>query len=198
VTSTYKQENNNMKYWILLIFFIISCARKESMPIRFLNEEIKMSIDSGRVAVTGTYYFKNITNQNKTAKIFYPFPIDDFHYYPDFILVSGFDYTENDSGISFIMKFKPMAMESLAIFYEQRLNNNQARYILKTTQQWQNPLQEARFIINLPENFTAIHLSYPSDSTINKDNRIYYYINKKNFMPKEDLIVTWQYEPVPY
>jgi hypothetical protein len=157
-----------------------------------------MSIDSGRVAVSGTYYFKNLTNQTKTAKIFYPFPIDEYHYYPDLILVSGFDYTKTDSGISFIMKFKPLSLESLAVFYEQRLTNTQARYILTTTQRWQNPLVKARFIINVPENFTAIQLAYPPDSSIKKDNRIYYYIMKKNFMPKKDLIVTWQYSILPF
>ncbi len=184
---------NRIIIWAIIIFFIFSgCKSKESYPIRFLNEEIKITVDSGRVSVSGTYYFKNLSNQPKTAKIFYPFPIDEFHYYPDLILVSGLDYCKNDSGISFIMKFKPLAIESLAIFYEQKLKNNQARYILTTTKNWKHPIQEARFIVTLPENDSINQLSYPPDSSNKKEHRIYYYITKKNFMPENDLIVSWQ------
>jgi hypothetical protein len=151
-----------------------------------------MSIDSGKVCIEATYYFKNASNELMSALIFYPFPIDEYHYYPDSVLVFGLDYTKNDSGINFIMKFKPNGMETLQVFYNQKLKDNQARYIVTTTKNWKNPLKEARFIIDLPEDLNNSRFSYKPDSVIKINNRSYYYITKKNFMPDMDIIVTWK------
>jgi len=150
-----------------------------------------MLVDSGKVSISADYYFKNPSNQTKSALIFYPFPIDEYHYYPDSILVLGLDYTKNDSGVNFIMRFKPNAGDTLKVFYRQKLKDNQARYILTTTKQWQRPLKQAKFIIDVLENFTNLQLSYKPDSIIRRNNRVLYYIAKKNFMPNKDLIINW-------
>ncbi len=177
----------------IVTFFIFSgCRPKEFYPIRFISEEIKIAIDSFQATVVGTYHFKNLTNQSKTAKIFYPFPIDEFHYHPDLILIAGLDYTKSDTGITFLMEFKPMTTESLSILYRQGLKDKQFRYILLTTKHWQKPIKEAKFIISLPEEFRLTQLSYKPDSLNQQDRRQYYYITKKNFMPQKDLIITWQ------
>jgi hypothetical protein len=153
-----------------------------------------MSVDSGKVSISANYYFKNYSNEAKSALIFYPFPIDEFHSYPDSIDVVGLKYTKTDSGINFVIHFKPIVIETLRVFYRQRLNDNQARYILTTTQNWQRPLKEARFVIDFSENLAEpkfLYFSYKADSLIKRDNRIFYYLYKKNFMPKTDLIAVW-------
>jgi len=181
-------------WWLPLITFFVfpGCRRQEPYPIRFFREEVKIVIDSFRVTVAGTYHFKNLTNQSKTAKVCYPFPIDEFHFYPDLILTSEFDYTKNDSGITLLKNFKPMAQESLSILYQQKLKDRQVRYILLTTKHWQRPLTEARFVISLPKDFKSPQFSYRPDSLRQQDQRRYYYLTKKNFFPKKDLIITWQ------
>jgi len=153
-----------------------------------------MSVISGKVLIHGTYYFRNYARETKTAVIFYPFPIDSFHYYPDSILVNGLNYTKKDSGINFIIRFRPLVLETLRVFYQQRLEDNQARYILTTTQNWQRPLKEAKFIIDISESFTYPKFpicSYEADSIIKRGNRFFFYLYKKNFMPQKDLILYW-------
>lgn len=43
-----------------------------------------------------------------------------------------------------------------------------------------------------PKNFKLTQLSYKPDSLNQQDQRQYYYITKKNFMPQKDLFITWQ------
>jgi len=185
-------QNKTRKILLTAIFIVLSCTHQPSDPIKFVSEEIKMSVDSGKVSIYAEYYFKNISNESKSALIFYPFPIDEYHYYPDSILVFGLDYTKNDSGVNLVMRFKPNRMETLQVFYNQKLKGNQARYIITTTKNWKNPLKEARFIIDLPDNFNNPQFSYKPDSVIRNSNRVLYYLCKRNFMPKKDLIVGWK------
>lgn len=180
------------KILLIAILIFLSCTHRISNPIKFISEEIYMTIDSGKVSISATYYFRNTSNESKSALIFYPFPTDEYHYYSDSISVFGLDYTKNDSGLNFIMKFKPNAVDTLKVFYTQKLKANQARYILTTTKHWREPIREARFIIDLPESFSGIYFSYKPDSLIRTTNRVFYYLSKKNFMPKKDLIIIWQ------
>ncbi|MEO0091114.1 MAG: hypothetical protein ABIK61_00145 [candidate division WOR-3 bacterium] len=126
------------------------------------------------------------------AKIFYPFPVDEFHNYPDSISIEKFNYIQTDSGVYFTMRFRPQAIETLRVFYRQSLKRNQCRYILTTTKYWRNVLEQADFIIDVAVNLEDVQLSYRADSVIFRDNRRYYYLSKKKFMPEKDLIVKWQ------
>jgi hypothetical protein len=181
-----------LKKLLLLTLIVIGCQRNSSNPIKFQSEEIRMSVDSSRVSIAATYYFKNDSTQLLRARIFYPFPIDEYHYYPDSIVVLGLDYTQNDSGIDLAMKFEPACIETLNIFYQQKLKGNQARYILTTTKHWKNPLQQSSFIIDIPDNLQNLEMSYLTDSIIQKDSRKYYYLTKRNFMPEQDLVIKWE------
>lgn len=151
-----------------------------------------MCVDSGRVTVSGEYFFRNNSKQILKAKIFYPFPVDEFHNYPDSISIENLNYTQTDSGVYFTMQFRPQVIETLRVFYHQSLKRNQCRYILTTTKYWRNSLQQANFIIDVAENLEGVELSYCADSVIFRNNRRYYYLSKKKFMPPKDLIVKWQ------
>ncbi|MEO0083596.1 MAG: DUF4424 family protein [candidate division WOR-3 bacterium] len=177
---------------ILLVFFIFLCCRiKSAEKIKFIGEDIRIFIDSNVVSVFGSYFFRNDSNQEVLAKIFYPFPIDQYHCYPESIFVEEFVYLKNDSGIDLIMRFKAIGIDTLKIFYRQKLKRNQARYILTTTKNWKIPLQRANFIIDMPDNLKRIKFSYRPDSVHYQGMRKSYYITKKDFMPKQDLIIRW-------
>ncbi|MBS4015639.1 MAG: DUF4424 family protein [Candidatus Latescibacteria bacterium] len=168
-----------------------SCTKPQGYPVRFVSEEIRISIDRQEVSVNAVYYFQNFSRELKTGLIFYPFPIDQYHYYPDSIVIAGYDFTRNDSGVNYVMRFRPNAQETVKVFYAQKLKANQTRYILTTTQSWKSPLKQARFIVDMPSEFSKAVFSYEPDSVRLTENRRRYYINEKNFMPDKDLIVNW-------
>ncbi len=76
--------------------------------------------------------------------------------------------------------------------YRQNLNQNQARYILTTLRKWNKPIEEAVFIVNVPEDFKDIQLSYPADSVCEVETRRNYFITKRNFGGEKDLIISWE------
>lgn len=135
-------------------------------------------------------FLKNLKKEKITALLFYPFPLDSSHFYPDTIS-SGFDFIKSDSGIKIKISFLPEEDKSFYVYYEQRLNKNIARYILKTTKHWKKPLKLAKFEIELPENLYNWKISYPIDSIKKENKNIKIYLTKRNFFPKEDIIITW-------
>ncbi len=175
----------------LLIVSFLSCHHQIPTPIRFLSEEIKISIDSASVRINGVYIFQNIATQTKTALIYYPFPIDNYHTYPDSISTSIGSYTKSDSGIYFPITFQAHSQETLYVFYRQSLTANQSRYILSTTQKWRYPLQKAIFTIDIDTTHPIKDISYQPQRTYIFNNRLYYYLEKRNFKPSTDLIIKW-------
>ncbi|MEO0116733.1 MAG: hypothetical protein ABIK97_04215 [candidate division WOR-3 bacterium] len=89
------------------------------------------------------------------------------------------------------ISFLPQEEKSFFVYYEQRLFDKKARYIVKTTQKWQRPLKLANFLIELPESLSSYKISYPVDSTKREGGEMKVYFTKKNFFPKEDIIITW-------
>lgn len=178
-----------LQYFLIVSF--ITCHHQITSPIRFLSEEIKISIDSARVKVYGVYIFKNISTRTKTALIYYPFPIDSYHTYPDSIFTSIGSYTKSDSGIYFPITFQARSQETLHVFYRQSVTATQTRYILSTTQKWRYPLQKAFFSIDIDTNRSIKDISYQPQRTDTFNNRLYYYLEKRNFKPSTDLIIKW-------
>jgi hypothetical protein len=56
---------------------------------------------------------------------------------------------------------------------------------------WKEPIREARFIINLPEEFKQVSITYQPDSVEKKSRRIFYYINEFNLFPRKDIDILW-------
>ena len=140
--------------------------------------------------VAGLYFLRNLTNEKITAFLFYPFPIDSFHSYPDTIF-SDQPFTKADSGIRMKISFPPKATKTFYAYYEQKLKSKTARYIVKTTRQWQRPLDLARFEITLPKNGSNYKISYRADSIKEESSYQKIYFTRKNFFPKKDIIINW-------
>jgi len=89
------------------------------------------------------------------------------------------------------ISFPPKAAKTFFAYYEQKLKGNTARYIVKTTRQWQRPLDLARFEITLPKNELNYKISYPADSIKEESSYQKIYFTRRNFFPKEDVIINW-------
>jgi hypothetical protein len=89
------------------------------------------------------------------------------------------------------ISFPPKATKTFYAYYEQKLKSNTARYIVKTTRQWQRPLNLARFEITLPKNLSNYKISYPADSIKEENGQRKIYFTRRNFFPKQDVIINW-------
>ena len=89
------------------------------------------------------------------------------------------------------ISFQPKESKTFYAYYEQELNGRTARYIVKTTRQWKRPLDEATFEIEIPKEFSNYKISYSADSIREESDYRKIYFTRKNFFPKEDIIITW-------
>jgi hypothetical protein len=161
-------------------------------PIHFAREEISMDIRPGTLELRGMYHFTCTARDPLIAGMFYPFPIDSTHLYPDSIELPGYRFTESDSGVSFRMRFRPGTEDSFFAYYRQPLRANSACYIVTSTRKWNRPIDLARFRVTVPASFQGVQLTFKPDSTVRSDSTVTYYFARRRFYPDRDVIVTWR------
>ncbi len=170
------------------------CCRKAApeLPVHFAREEVSMDIRLGTLEVRGVYHFQCSAGQPLVASIFYPFPLDSTHLYPDSIEIRQHGFQRQDSGVSFRMKFTPDAEDSFYAYYRQPLRTSSATYIVTSTQKWKRPIDLARFQVTVPAGFRDVTLSFKPDSTVTRDSIVSYFFAREKFFPDKDVTVTWK------
>jgi hypothetical protein len=118
--------------------------------------------------------------------------------YPDSIHVSSsteansLAYRPDSNGIFLSLPFLPEQLITLTVFYSQKTLADQFEYILTSTREWSRPLQFASYIIQIPEDKEVTHLSLDYQEIKYQDNYRIYYISRSDFMPSENLKITWR------
>lgn len=173
-----------------------------NMPIEFYKEEISMTINDGEFTISGTYYFRNNTEMDKPMSIVFPFNIDDSTHYPHeisaFIVNADdtleLDYQENRErgSIRIAIPIKPEETTVWCLEYTQKIDRPQATYILKSTQAWGQPLEEALYKIDIPDNIDIDYIWADVDSVTAGDNREILWIHKTEYMPFKDMTIKWK------
>jgi len=181
---------------IILSSLNISFKIALAQTLQFSSEAIEITISDGYAVVNGDYTFNNISENEINRTLFYPFPVSQSYPFPDSIFISDknnkkIPFIKSSSGIYFSINIPSDSETAIKISYYQKLNSDEMKYILTSTQKWKHPLQKAEYKILLPKEFNLINLSLKPDKE-NSDliNNIYI-VNKQNFMPDVDLIVTW-------
>jgi len=170
-----------------------------------------MDVRPGKLEVRGMYHFTCSAKQPLMASMFYPFPLDSTHLYPDSIEVrmpnaerrstdSGVrssalelrTFVRQDSGVSFRMRFRPNVEDSFFAYYRQPLKTNSATYIVTTTRKWKQPIDLAQFRVTVPAGFKDVKLTFKADSVVQSDSTVSYFFTRKNFYPDKDVTVTWR------
>ncbi len=180
------------KKWVFLAgcaILVLSCSRPSRPEIDFFKENVIIDIRGDRVHVTGKYFLRNQTAVSKRVTLYYPFPVDAQHSYPDIILFDR-SFSRDSSGISFEMSIPGHAVDSFKILYQQKLAGRQCRYITTTTRQWRRPLKSAVFTVVAPVK-QQLTMNYPVSGAEVVDDTAFYYIRFKDFYPSEDLRVNW-------
>ena len=179
---------------LLCGFLAIAACRKTApeSPVHFAREEITMDVRPGTLEVSGMYHFKCAAKEPLVASVFYPFPLDSTHLYPDSIDIREHGFQRQDSGVSFRMRFPPEAEDSFFAYYRQSLRTNSATYIVTTTRKWKRPIDLAQFRVTVPAGFKDVKLTFKEDSVANSDSTVTYFFARKKFYPDKDVTVTWR------
>jgi hypothetical protein len=171
----------------------VSCRKAvQESPVHFAREEIAMDVRPGTLEVRGMYHFLCSAKQPLVASVFYPFPLDSTHLYPDSIEIRQHGFQKQDSGVSFRMEFRPSAEDSFFAYYRQPLKANSATYIVTTTRKWRRPIDVARFHVTVPESFKDMSLTFKPDSVRKSGRSVSYFFTRRKFFPDKDVTVTWR------
>jgi hypothetical protein len=177
---------------VICAVFLLSCKGKERLPVQFYEEEVCVWVERGEVLVEGIYYFRNRTHTAKRTRLFYPFPIDSLHEFPYKIEVEGTPFETAEDGVTYDVIIDSMGVAESTVRYKQRIFTNCVKYILTTARRWKEPIEKARFVVSLPEDFNNVSISYEPDSIIRKGGRIFYYISEHNLFPDRDIDIVWE------
>jgi hypothetical protein len=180
--------------------------------VHFAREEIAMDVRPGALEVRGMYHFTCSAREPLVASVFYPFPLDSTHLYPDSIELRTpndaapltlalsqreregvrVSFVRQDSGVAFRMRFRPEAEDSFFAYYRQPLKTNSATYIVTTTRKWRRPIDLARFRVTVPASLVDVKLTFKADSVVRSDSAITYFFTRKKFFPDRDVTVMWK------
>lgn len=170
----------------------VSCRKAApASPVHFAREEIVMDVRPGTLEVRGMYHFTCSAKEPLVASVFYPFPLDSTHLYPDSIEIRQHAFERQDSGVAFRMRFRPEAEDSFFAYYRQPLKANSATYIVTTTRKWKRPIDLAQFRVTVPAGFKDVKLTFKPDSVVQSDSTVSYFFTRKKFYPDKDVVVTW-------
>ena len=177
----------------LCALLLTACRKAEPVsPVHFAREEIVMDVRPGALEVRGMYHFTCSAKEPLVVSVFYPFPLDSTHLYPDSIEIREHGFQKQDSGIAFRMRFRPEAEDSFFAYYRQPLKINSATYIVTTTRKWKRPIDLARFRVTVPASFTDVRLTFKADSVARSDSAVTYFFTRKKFYPDRDVTVMWK------
>jgi hypothetical protein len=168
-------------------------------PIRFYREYVTVVPSPGSTSVSAIYYFRNESDRSVRQGIAYPFPVDRTHLYPSVIRVwektgSGLrpmGYVRRGSNVLWEMDVEAGGTKVIRVDYTQEIREPRAIYIVTTTQRWERPIELAEFEFRVPAELGEHRLSFEPDSSVTSGDTTVHYVAYEDFMPDEDLTVTW-------
>lgn len=180
-------------FYLLNIFYLSTLAYSQNL--QFYREDLTFEIKDSFFYVDGIYHFCNNGENEIQQILFYPFPKDSLYGAVDSI--NAFDVNAKtlniitnitEKGFYFKIKLQSYGIGKYKISYRQKLLKNKAEYILVTTRKWGKPLESAQFKLITPVDLKIISTTYNPDSTKQINNKMFYYWNKKDFMPNKNMV----------
>jgi hypothetical protein len=168
-------------------------------PVTFYREYVIVEPSPGRTSVSARYYFRNTSDRPVRQVISYPFPVDRFHLYPRVVRVweetseglRPMGFVHHDRSVRWSMRFDPREDKLVRVDYIQDIASPHARYIVTTTKYWERPIELAEFEFRVPVSLDSVRLSFEPDRRSVSGDTVVYYMRREEFMPDEDLDVTW-------
>ena len=104
-------------------------------------------------------------------------------------------FTHGERSVMWNMRFAPEEEKLVRVEYVQQIDKPHAIYIVTTTSEWHRPIELAEFEFRIPREFEDVQFSFVPDVRVTAGDTIVCYMSRTNFMPDEDLVVTWSDEP---
>jgi len=178
---------------LLISIFICSIVHAE---IEFFKEDLQFELQDGYFIVAGNYYFRNTSNRDIQATLFYPIPRDSMLVNYDSVEVKDSSQdsdslvtTIRENGFFFKVAIGANSTAQYTIRYRQKLLGDKAKYLFTTTSTWGKPLESAAFQLTFPKNIKIDSLSMLPDSLQEYEDTYTLFWTRENFMPQEDFVV---------
>ena len=168
-----------------------------TLPVRFHDEVIDVTVEPGRVTVDALYGLQNPTRASAGVTLLYPIPVDDAHPFPDRVEVKDRRFGTRPDGLLIPVSLGPGEETTLAVRYSQAAAEPVARYILTSTGAWGRPLRSGTYRVRWPADLPGVRVSYPGHDHRAADGWITRSFERTDFQPDRDLVVTWAPSPPP-
>ncbi len=178
------------RYFFLIYLFISTIAF--SQGLHFYKEDLNFHYFSDTMHVEGIYYFYNLANNSIQQHLYYPLPHDSVS---GKYRVTGItnmsrqksvDFKYKKNGIYFPIELNAYETVKYHLSYFQLFPFYQARYILKTSQYWNEPFESAHYILKTSRKVDSFSI-WPDTSYVVDDTLMYEW-NKQSFYPEQDMI----------
>lgn len=178
----------------LLASFMFMMILVYGQNVSFYAEDLNFSLNASTFEVDGLYYFRNHTEKEVKQMLFYPFP--DIEKYGEITFIrihiqgdtTSMLSTKSSKGSLFKLKVPPNGEAVYCISYGQKMKSKEAKYIITTTQKWNEPFEFAKYTLTFPENLMMDSVSILPDTTGFIENKILYRWQMENFMPTVDFV----------
>jgi hypothetical protein len=179
---------------LLTLTSAISCAGEADLCL--CREEISITLDADEVVLESLYCFENHDTEPREQKMYYEFPLDSVHLFPDTISVAfGFmdhEYETTEKGITFTVGMPGESCASVRINYTQTCLEPSFCYTPKTITGWNEPIEEADFEIRVPSGLELVWVSYTMHEVAEEGGMEVHKFTCKNCLPSEDLCLKWK------
>ncbi len=186
-----------MKRVLLLFAAIIAGHVARAQELEFFREDLSFTLQEDQFIVDGLYCFRNNSREEIRKMLFYPFPDTEYYGEISFLSIHVAGDTVSmvsrvtDHGSLFKLILPPGEEAMYRITYHQQLVPHEARYILTSTQEWGNPLEEANYTLLVPKELSVASFSIDPDATEEGPGHYKFVWSRKDFMPQIDFIFTF-------
>ncbi len=175
------------------LFLTCALSLRSQNQLKFDEEYLTFELSRNVFKVSGVYIFS--AKDSIEHPILYPFPVDTIYgtafgiFVKDVKKGKDLPFILAKDGSSIRFRANVSGSSQLLIGYSQVLESNCAKYILTTTQNWNNPLKNADYQLVVDSGIVITSFSMEPQKKIVQGGKTVYFWQKKNFMPISDFEV---------
>jgi hypothetical protein len=183
-----------MKFFVA--FFLLSNSLTSGQEIHFVKEDITFHLSRESFVVDGYYWFYNPSRVLTERLIYYPFPVVGKSSAVDSVDI--FDITDGtqpkisdrtETGLSFVLALTGHDTALYHIAYRQKICDDSAVYILRSTQAWNRPLEYAEYKLVIEDSTVVTGFSYEPVKRYDIEGKQIFLWRRTDFMPDRDFVV---------
>lgn len=169
--------------------------RRPGGSLEFAAEEVDLTIEEGKLEVTGVYHLLNTGSASASVMMRYPVYSDSWQLSPETITVDGrvltVDAVPGRPSVCFPLSLGPHRPARFTVRYQQKLATRRAVYLVTTARSWPSPIGRAVFRVRRSLSLGQATLSLPVVRSRRSRSQIEDTLVVTDFAPREELIVKW-------